>query len=242
MLTSDCHLSAKILASLPIFPLPNVVLLPGIILPLNVFEPRYLELIDHVLDTDRAVGVPLLRPGDATNHRGRPEIEPVFGVGRLQSHLRLQGGRRLIRVEGLARVRVLAEREDHRSFRTVSVEALPEDAPRDGERLEILKAQLERLARVCKRDGCETFDTVLSIPDPRIFTYTVTALLPSAEMMVSAMLNNTRLFRATSYTAFQQRCLATVTTDRRVDLLIDRVSALLDLLRARAPLPTELFH
>ena len=46
---------------MPLFPLPNVVLLPGMVLPLNVFEPRYLELVDHVLDGGMHIGVPLLR-------------------------------------------------------------------------------------------------------------------------------------------------------------------------------------
>jgi hypothetical protein len=54
--------SAQVLSSLPIFPLPNVVLLPGMVLPLNVFEPRYLELVDFVREHGQHIGVPLLRP------------------------------------------------------------------------------------------------------------------------------------------------------------------------------------
>ena len=45
----DVELAEDVLTALPIFPLPNVVLLPGIVLPLNVFEPRYVDLVDHVI-------------------------------------------------------------------------------------------------------------------------------------------------------------------------------------------------
>ena len=51
----------------------------------------------------------------------------------------------------------------------------------------------------------------LSINDARVFTYTVTALLPSVEMLISTALNR-RLFRSTPYTTFQQRCLARLHT------------------------------
>ena len=46
------------LTQLPLFPLPNVVFFPGMLLPLNVFEPRYLELMTHCLDGHRVVAIP----------------------------------------------------------------------------------------------------------------------------------------------------------------------------------------
>ena len=232
-------LAAELLASLPIFPLPNLVLLPGMILPLNVFEPRYLDLVDHALECGQHIGVPLLRPGYEADYEGRPEIEPVFGVGKLLSHLRLPDGRRFIRLEGLARARLLSERDLSHSFRVVAAEPLPEEPPREHEHLEVLKAQVERLAWACNRNDTETVDTVLSINDPRVFTYTVTALLPSVEMLISTAINR-RLFRGSSYTEFQQRCLASATTDERVTLLLERVGALLDVLQTHARLPAEM--
>ncbi len=241
MLKHGPTLSKEVLASLPIFPLPNLVLLPGMILPLNVFEARYLDLVDHVLECGQHIGVPLLRPGYEENYEGRPEIESVFGVGKLLSHLRLPDGRRFIRLEGLARVRLLAERDMSRSFRLVEAEPLPEDMPSERERLEVLKAQVERLARACNRNDTETVDTVLSINDPRVFTYTVTALLPSVEMLISTALNR-RMFASTPYTTFQQRCLACETTDERVSLLLERVTGLLDVLQSYARLPDEMYN
>ena len=65
MLKANAIPDRQILASLPIFPLPNVVLLPGMVLPLNIFEPRYLDLVDFVRTHGQHIGVPLLCPAGA---------------------------------------------------------------------------------------------------------------------------------------------------------------------------------
>ena len=64
---------------LPIFPLPSVVLFPGVFLPLHIFEPRYREMVSDALATDRMIGMTLLRPGWEVDYDGCP---PVFGVDR----------------------------------------------------------------------------------------------------------------------------------------------------------------
>ncbi len=48
---------------LPLFPLPSVVLFPGVFLPLHIFEPRYRDLVADALATDRLIGMVLLRDG-----------------------------------------------------------------------------------------------------------------------------------------------------------------------------------
>ena len=80
-----------VLASLPVLPLPNVVLLPGMVLPLNVHEPRYLELVDFVRTHGMHLGVPLTLPPAPT--QDAPPLEPVFGLGKLVFHTVLGDGR-----------------------------------------------------------------------------------------------------------------------------------------------------
>ena len=48
---------------LPLFPLPSVVLFPGVFLPLHIFEPRYRAMVADALATDRLIGMTLLRDG-----------------------------------------------------------------------------------------------------------------------------------------------------------------------------------
>ena len=63
---------------LPLFPLPSVVLFPGVFLPLHIFEPRYKQMVAQALDGDRIIGMTLLRPGHDVAYEGRP---PVYGMG-----------------------------------------------------------------------------------------------------------------------------------------------------------------
>ncbi len=182
MLSASSIPRPEVLAALPIFPLPNVVLLPGMVLPLNVFEPRYLELVDHTLAGGLHIGVPLLRPRSERTPDRRPAIEPIFGVGRLAFHVRLPDGRRLIRLEGLGRVRVVRELPMEHMFRRVEVAALPEPAVVDIDSLAVLRAQVEQIAAVWGEEG-EALTSLLSLPDPRVFLYALTAFLPSLELL-----------------------------------------------------------
>ena len=65
-------------ATIPLFPLPNVVLFPNVCLPLHIFEPRYREMVADALDGDRIIGMVLLRPGWEGEYEGRP---PIYDVG-----------------------------------------------------------------------------------------------------------------------------------------------------------------
>jgi hypothetical protein len=110
--------------SIPIFPLPNVVLFPSVFLPLHIFEPRYREMLSDALRGDRIIGMVLLKGG-------RDDIEeppPVYPIGcaGLVSHAEtLPDGRSNIILRGLQRFRIVEEATDL-AYRRAQVEALPE--------------------------------------------------------------------------------------------------------------------
>jgi uncharacterized protein len=225
MLDDDRRPGTAVLAALPVFPLPNAVLLPGMILPLNVFEPRYLELVDHVLEAGGHLGIPLLRPGFEPDYEGRPELEAVFGLGRLLSHQRLPDGRRFIRVEGLGRVRLAQELPPRASFRELSVEILSEPRPVDAHQLEVLKAQLERIAGTLDGDDDQMVQSVLRIPDARIMLYAITAIMPTLGFLAHGeRMSNGR----PALLELQQRCLAADDADARVKALIECAAGICD--------------
>jgi len=209
--------NALCLAALPIFPLPNAVLLPGMVLPLSVFEPRYIDLIDHVLRKGCQIGVPLLRPGYEEDYDGRPEIEPVFGVGRVLSHHVLPDGRRFVRLQGLGRVRLIEELAPRAPFREVACEVLREDRPVNLEHLELLAAQVELIASSLGDEDAEAVRALLKIPDPRLMVYAVAAFVPNVDPDTPMGICNGRCPRL----ELQQRCIAAETTDERVRLLLD---------------------
>lgn len=216
------------LGALPIFPLPNVVLLPGMMLPLNVFEPRYLALVDHVMSTSPYIGVPLMRPGEdpAAAFSARAPIFSTFGVGELVSHQALPDGRRLIRVEGIGRAVMRAELPLLEGFRRTVVELLDEPPPEDQHTFDIFKAQVERMAQVYPENDRELIGAVLGLDDPRVVSYALASLVPNVEALEG--ISGERLDGVSAQARLQQRCLETVSCDERVDLLLERLAILMD--------------
>lgn len=219
MLDDDRMPRPEVLAALPVFPLPNAVLLPGMVLPLNVFEPRYLALVDHVLEGGRHIGIPLLRPGFDDQYEGHPPIEPVFGIGRLVSHQRLPDGRRFIRLEGLGRVRSTGELpiEPAVEFRRVAVEPLVEGLPEDEHQLEVLKAQLERICSTLDSEDVHMVQSVLQIPDARLRIYAIAAILPT---LGYGTFGDRTVDGRPALLHVQQRCLDAQDADERVGTLL----------------------
>jgi Lon protease-like protein len=93
---------------LPLFPLPGVVLLPGTLLPLHIFEPRYREMVANALAGDRTIGMAMLKGGIEVDEGDSP-IFPVGGAGEIVDSEELPDGRFNILLEGRFRFRVLAE-------------------------------------------------------------------------------------------------------------------------------------
>ena len=94
--------------SIPIFPLPGVVLLPGTLLPLHIFEPRYRALVADALQGSRTIGMAMLKPGGDLG-REDAQIYPVGGAGEIIESEELEDGRYNILLEARFRFRVLRE-------------------------------------------------------------------------------------------------------------------------------------
>jgi len=211
---------SQVLSALPVLPLPNVVLLPGMMLPLNVHEPRYLELVDFVRQTGQHIGVPLLCPGAPGTP---PPLEPVLGVGRLVFHLALPDGRRIIRLEGVGRVRVQHERATGRSFRELAVTPLDEPPPTDLGQMHALRDQIQRLAHCCGDDS-ESLLSLLHLRDDRVLLYTLTSFLPSLELLPCDI--HEWIHDEHQLVSLQQRSLAAEDPDARAHFLLERVATI----------------
>lgn len=106
----------------PLLPLPNVVLLPGGTLPLQIFEPRYRRLVKDTLRHERLVAMALLQPGyEPYYYTNLAEIYSMVCVGRIREHVRLPDGRFLINLLGLCRARVRIE-ESNGEYRRALLE------------------------------------------------------------------------------------------------------------------------
>src|SRR6185436_12154807 len=112
--------------SIPIFPLPNVVLFPNVFLPLHIFEPRYRQMVDEALKGDRIIGMVLLRPGWQSDYEGRPPVYPIGCSGVITHAERLADGRFNIVLRGMEKFRIAAEEPTEALYRIASVVPVPE--------------------------------------------------------------------------------------------------------------------
>ncbi|MGH9442673.1 MAG: LON peptidase substrate-binding domain-containing protein [Thermoanaerobaculia bacterium] len=110
--------------TIPLFPLPGVVLFPGTLLPLHVFEPRYRALVAHALETDRLIGMAMISAADPEIEPGRPAIHELGGAGKIVESELLEDGRYNIILEGSFRFRIVRE-ETPGPYRSAMVEVAP---------------------------------------------------------------------------------------------------------------------
>jgi hypothetical protein len=130
---------------IPLFPLPNVVLFPGVFLPLHIFEERYRALTRDALAGDRIIGMTLLRPGFEGDYDGRPPIYPVGCAGVISHSDRLPDGRYNIVLHGLSKFRIVEEMTDG-EYRRARVDALTEVTDAPGQRqIKDLRTRIEGL-------------------------------------------------------------------------------------------------
>jgi Lon protease-like protein len=109
--------------SVPVFPLTGALLLPFSHRPLNIFEPRYVEMVDHALAGDRMIG--LIQPEDTTEEspKGRAPLQKIGCLGRL-THFEENGeGRYFIILEGITRFEVVQEITMRRPYRQFAISA-----------------------------------------------------------------------------------------------------------------------
>src|SRR4051812_19628706 len=108
-------------AVIPVFPLTGVILLPRARLPLNVFEPRYLAMVDAAMDHYRVIGViqPRVPGGDKAKD---PPLASVGCVGRITDYSETDDGRYLITLTGIARFQVSGERDSRTPYREVAAD------------------------------------------------------------------------------------------------------------------------
>jgi hypothetical protein len=151
--------------TIPVFPLTGVLLLPRGQLPLNVFEPRYLAMVDATLSGGRIIG--MIQPSEPEEKTLKPALSQVGCAGRLTSYREAEDGRYLITLTGICRFKVAEElavdtpfrqvRADFASFAADLATSEDSDFPRD-RLIGALKAYLTR------RDLKADWQSVMSAP------------------------------------------------------------------------------
>ena len=113
-------------STIPLFPLPDVVLFPRMPLPLHIFEPRYRKMTSDVMAGHKIIGMTLLKPGWEKDYYGRPPVYPIGCAGVVEECRPLEDGRFNIRLKGVSRFRILSE-QGGEPYRLAAIETLRDE-------------------------------------------------------------------------------------------------------------------
>ena len=104
--------------NIPIFPLSNFIIFPYTTVPLNIFEPRYIEMINYSMKTNKLIG--LVQP-KKENVNSIPELHKTGCLGKITNFKNLLDGRYLIELCGISRFKIVKEIENNKSYRECEI-------------------------------------------------------------------------------------------------------------------------
>ena len=104
---------------LPVFPLSNFIIFPKTSVPLNIFEARYLDMVNDSMKSDKLIG--MIQPKNTLNKDNNPELHTVGCLGKITSFRETEDGRYLIELKGLTRFKKIKEIKSEKKYRILEV-------------------------------------------------------------------------------------------------------------------------
>tara|TARA_Y100000768_G_scaffold130133_1_gene96669 strand:+ start:106 stop:750 length:645 start_codon:yes stop_codon:yes gene_type:complete len=108
----------KLPPTIPIFPLSNFIIFPNTTVPLNIFEPRYIQMIDDSMKSHRMIG--MIQPKKSGELK-KPDLYEVGCIGKITSFNETDDGRYLVIINGISRFNINKEIETNKLYRTCEV-------------------------------------------------------------------------------------------------------------------------
>jgi len=105
---------------IPVFPLSNFIIFPKTTVPLNIFEPRYIEMINESMKTNKLVG--MIQPKSSNENQISPALYDIGCLGKITSFKETDDGRYLIELKGLIRFQILKEVNSTHKYREFEVD------------------------------------------------------------------------------------------------------------------------
>ena len=106
--------------NIPVFPLSNFIIFPKTTVPLNIFEPRYLDMINDSMKSNKMIGI--IQPKNSINSNNVPLLYKIGCLGKITSFRETDDGRYLIELKGLIRFREKEEIETEKKYRILKVD------------------------------------------------------------------------------------------------------------------------
>ena len=104
---------------IPVFPLSNFIIFPKTTVPLNIFEPRYIDMINDSMRSNKTIG--MIQPKSSESKNDIPELHEIGCLGKISSFRETEDGRYLIELKGLIRFKNIKEINTEKKYRILSV-------------------------------------------------------------------------------------------------------------------------
>ena len=104
---------------IPIFPLSNFIIFPKASVPLNIFEPRYIDMINDSMKSNKTIG--MIQPKSSAYNSKIPELHEIGCLGKISSFKETEDGRYLIELKGIIRFKNIKELNTEKKYRVLSV-------------------------------------------------------------------------------------------------------------------------
>ena len=103
-----------------VFPLSNFIIFPKTTVPLNIFEPRYLDMVNDSMKSNKLIG--MIQPKNSKDKNGIPKLHDVGCLGKIMSFRETEVGRYLIELKGKIRFKIINEVNTDKKYRSVEVD------------------------------------------------------------------------------------------------------------------------
>ncbi len=104
---------------IPVFPLSNFIIFPKASVPLNIFEPRYIDMINDSMKSNKVIG--MIQPKNSLNSDNVPELHEIGCLGKITSFRETEDGRYLIELKGIIRFKNIEELNTEKKYRILNV-------------------------------------------------------------------------------------------------------------------------
>ena len=145
--------------TVPLFPLDGVLLCPGLLLPLHIFEPRYQAMLAFAMAGEQRIAMAHPAIGHSTQSEHEPPVHEICGVGKILEHEPLADGRSNILLQGESKIRIVEELAGH-PFRVVRGQVVPDVLYADAD----LADDVDRLLTALEEAGATNLEPLRGLP------------------------------------------------------------------------------
>ena len=133
---------------IPIFPLSNFIIFPKTSVPLNIFEPRYVEMINESMKSNKLIG--MIQPKNSINDQSQPDLHDIGCLGKITSFKETKDGRYMIELKGLIRFKIIKEINNSKAYREYEIDFQNFNHDLEGEKEDLKFSDLELIFKDLK--------------------------------------------------------------------------------------------